>query len=222
MVLKDKTGRVYGKLTVIKRAPNKGHHTYWTVRCDCGYEYNTSSSGLSRRTECKFCSSKTNEKASDTHRKAMWKRTVRTRWKGMHHRCYNPKRAAYYRYGGRGIIVEEEWHNFDNYLKWCERYLPDLSLEIDRINNDGNYSSENCRVVNRSTNMANADSSRGEYRGVSTRKDGMIVGQIRYDKKYKYLGSFKTEKEAALAYDKFVIDNKLPHIRNFNEVNQTS
>jgi hypothetical protein len=34
----DLTGKVFGKLCVIKRVENKGNQTYWLCKCDCGNE----------------------------------------------------------------------------------------------------------------------------------------------------------------------------------------
>lgn len=32
----DLTGQKFGRLTVVKRAPNKGTHACWWCRCNCG------------------------------------------------------------------------------------------------------------------------------------------------------------------------------------------
>ena len=63
-------------------------------------------------------------------------------------RCYNPKGSSYKHYGGRGIQVCEAWlHGFESFYKWTisNGYQDDLSL--DRINNNGNYTPDNCRWV---------------------------------------------------------------------------
>lgn len=59
-------------------------------------------------------------------------------------RCYNPKSAAYKNYGGRGIVMCDEWKaSFEAfYAAMGER--PE-GLSIDRKNNDGPYSKDNCR-----------------------------------------------------------------------------
>lgn len=65
----------------------------------------------------------------------------------MKQRCYNPKNSKYANYGGRGIIVCERWlNNFNNFYRdMGDR--PFSSYSLDRINNDGNYSPDNCRWV---------------------------------------------------------------------------
>lgn len=64
-------------------------------------------------------------------------------WSGMLQRCGNPNGRGYYRYGGRGIRVCEEWKQFENFFR--DMGNPPPGLSIGRINNDGNYEPSNCR-----------------------------------------------------------------------------
>lgn len=67
-------------------------------------------------------------------------------WHGMKQRCYWEKYKQFQDYGGRGIIVCPEWKdNFEAFRDWAlnNGYADDLT--IDRIDNDGNYETSNCR-----------------------------------------------------------------------------
>jgi hypothetical protein len=65
-------------------------------------------------------------------------------WQGMKRRCYVPHCADYPNYGGRGIVVCERWHAFENFLAdMGER--PGRGLSIERVDNDGDYEPGNCR-----------------------------------------------------------------------------
>lgn len=77
-------------------------------------------------------------------------------WIDMRRRCLNPNHKAYPRYGGRGITICKSWLN--NY-RLFEKFMLDndwkSGMTIDRIDNDGNYTPRNCRVVTKSQNSSN-------------------------------------------------------------------
>lgn len=73
-------------------------------------------------------------------------------------RCHNPRCVAYHNYGGRGISVCDEWR--ENYVGFAKYLMTlpgwdDLNLQIDRINNNGNYEPGNLRFVTCADNLRN-------------------------------------------------------------------
>ena len=68
-------------------------------------------------------------------------------WRCMKARCHKKSSIMYYRYGGRGITICDEWLNLENFVSWAESNGYKHGLQIDRIDNDGNYEPKNCRFV---------------------------------------------------------------------------
>jgi len=85
-------------------------------------------------------------------------------WVSMRQRCNNPNNKKYHRYGGRGIMVDKRWESYTNFLEdMGER--PE-GKQIDRIDNSGNYTKENCRWATPRENSRNKyDTHIVEYRG---------------------------------------------------------
>src|SRR6187399_3185036 len=61
----------------------------------------------------------------------------------MKGRCLNSRNDAYEYYGGRGIIIDPRWLNFNEFLEDMGP-KPDPKLTLERRDNNGNYNKENC------------------------------------------------------------------------------
>ncbi len=78
----------------------------------------------------------------------------------MKRRCTTPKDDRYYRYGARGIRVCEEWQDFEVFYAWALEAGYREGLSIDRIDNDGNYTPDNCQWATRAMQSANRSNNR--------------------------------------------------------------
>lgn len=89
-----------------------------------------------------------NQKVKCTHGHRQWKNgnphPVYKKWAGMLRRCSNPNEVSYPAYGGKGIKVSQDWHNYLNFWSDMGESLRD-GLTIERIENSKGYSVDNCR-----------------------------------------------------------------------------
>lgn len=77
-------------------------------------------------------------------------------WRNMKRRCYYKNSKTYKNYGGRGISVCDEWRNdYTAFLKWALTNGWKEHLQLDRIDNNGNYKPNNCRWVTQQENLLN-------------------------------------------------------------------
>ena len=204
-------GKKYNRLTVLKQFKeirNGRYRTYLKCECDCGEVVTTRKDGIING-HTKSCGCYAREKSASmkkTH--GMSETRFYKIWVGMRQRCYNEKDTGYKYYGGRGITVCDRWKKFENfyddmyesYLKHVEEHGEE-NTSIDRIDNNGNYESSNCRWTNQTKQLINqrerSDNTSG-HTGVSWHKlRNKWRAYITIDGKIKHLGYFE-EKEMAI------------------------
>jgi hypothetical protein len=95
---------------------------------------------------------------------------VYTMWQSMKGRCRNPNNRNWRWYGARGITVCPEWQNdMIGFGNWALENGWQKGLQIDRIDNNGNYEPDNCHFVTREENLRNRRT-RAEVRGDNNKK----------------------------------------------------
>lgn len=125
------------------------------------------------------------------------------RWSSIKQRCLNSKNHAYKDYGDRGITMCDEWkNNSKSFIDWCLSNGYSRELEIDRIDNNGNYEPSNCRFVTHKINIHNQRSPKKKSNlptGVRF-KCKKFESYITINNKQIYLGVWSTIEEASKQY----------------------
>jgi len=158
-------GDRFGNLVVVGKTEPKHKERTYICKCDCGNEKIATSSSLfyGFATSCGCMKSAHLKEAylkTHDYKPFQNKDIVRLR-QNMITRCYRKNSKSYKDYGGRGIIICDEWlNNHDAFEKWCMESGWKKGLEIDRIDNEGNYTPENCRFVTKRDNCNNRRTSR--------------------------------------------------------------
>lgn len=167
----DYTGQRFGRLLVVKKEP--GSRARWICQCDCGKQKTLYACFLKKTQSC-GCLEEENRlsigKRTQTHGKT--NTILYSKYCSMKERIHNPNYKYYFRYGGRGIKICDEWENsFESFYEWAYKNGYDDSKKgyeqtLDRINVNGDYEPDNCRWVSQREQSNNRGCTRYiEYEG---------------------------------------------------------
>lgn len=162
----DLTGKKFNRLLVLKRAENYvrrdgSTRTMWLCKCDCGNTIVVTGDALTcgRQFSCGCYRKEHTSSMFMTHGK------TNTRlygvWSAIKNRCKNPNTYEYKFYGARGITLCREWEtDFDKFYEWAmangyDENAPRGLYTVDRIDPNGNYCPENCRLISQQAQMNN-------------------------------------------------------------------
>ncbi len=79
-------------------------------------------------------------------------------WNSMMYRCSeNSRHKEYKDYGGKGICVCEDWHEYSRFKAWALSHGYKDNLTLERVDNNGNYEPNNCTWIPKSEQALNRD-----------------------------------------------------------------
>ncbi len=149
---------IFGLLTVLDLdRTNSNYQKYWRCRCECGLEKVIRGDSLKsgRTRSCGCATDKWVHEQKFTH--GYSDHELYGTWWAMLDRCYNSDHQAYRRYGERGIMVCDEWHDIAAYIADIESHLGPrpCGLTLDRVDNDQGYFISNMRWATRKQQAQN-------------------------------------------------------------------
>jgi hypothetical protein len=194
MKLIDRTGQVFGKLTVLEQAGrDKLKKVLWRCGCECGGETVVVSGSLvtGNTTSCGCV-------IPNFKHGGAGKGSYNT-WRAMIRRCVVQTDKDYPRYGGKGVSVCPEWMSYEKFV--ADMGEPKGDETLDRIDVYGNYEPSNCRwagVKTQNRNVRLRPDSKTGYIGVS-KVGKKFMAKITVGQKAYYSKCFATLEEAAIA-----------------------
>lgn len=161
--ISDHIGKKYGHLTVVGQSPKTHRYSNkFDFQCDCGKiiseEPTRVLTGHKKTCGCRCPKPKIKSDHYGNYKDGRTKHPLYGTWIQMISRCENPKNLKYGNYGGRGISVCDDWHDFWSFAYWSEQNNYSKELTLDRINPNGNYEPSNCRWADWETQSNNKTS----------------------------------------------------------------
>ena len=141
----DLTGKHFGRLKILERNPKNDNHggSRWDCECDCGNKITVQAGNLKNNhtQSCGCLNKEVTSKTNSAH--GLTNTPEYYTWAAIKRRCYGTYSPDYPDYGGRGIVMCEEWKDdFTAFLRDMGP-RPSSSHSIDRKNNDKGYDKEN-------------------------------------------------------------------------------
>lgn len=144
MHYEDLTGYENKDIIVVSFSERRKGRIYWNCKCKhCGNIVQRYATNIKKGLATCKCIRK--KRIGEANSKPNRNTEIYSKWSGMKSRCYNKNDTHFKSYGGRGIVICDEWlNNFDGFYNWSVKNGWQKGYSIERKDVNGNYCPENC------------------------------------------------------------------------------
>lgn len=152
----DLKGKMFGRLTPLRRIESKNGEAMWQCRCDCGSN-TVVSRGHLQTGHTKSCGCLKHEaRLHGCARRGSKRHGTYLSWDSAIARCTRTSSPSFKNYGAKGVRVARRWRGQHGFLNFLTDLGPrPAGTSLGRFGDRGNYTASNCEWQSPSAQVRN-------------------------------------------------------------------